>query len=84
MCQQTEHLHRCSTGSIPERDAETNNVYNTCTVYSPTGASPLDLTAADIDVRDGGALVATHRKVHLFDIDIPGKIKFKVCFAVVL
>ncbi|KAG1905076.1 uncharacterized protein F5891DRAFT_1010788 [Suillus fuscotomentosus] len=26
---------------------------------------------------DGGALVASHRKVHLFDIDIPGKIKFK-------
>ncbi|KAI6028291.1 carbon-nitrogen hydrolase [Pisolithus orientalis] len=25
----------------------------------------------------GGALVATHRKVHLFDIDIPGKITFK-------
>jgi predicted amidohydrolase len=25
-----------------------------------------------------GNLVAMHRKVHLFDIDIPGKIKFKV------
>ena len=25
-----------------------------------------------------GELVATHRKVHLFDIDIPGKIRFKV------
>jgi len=25
-----------------------------------------------------GELVAMHRKVHLFDIDIPGKIKFKV------
>ncbi|EPE29359.1 Carbon-nitrogen hydrolase [Glarea lozoyensis ATCC 20868] len=24
-----------------------------------------------------GELIATHRKVHLFDIDIPGKIKFK-------
>ncbi|KAJ3337873.1 hypothetical protein HDU93_000373 [Gonapodya sp. JEL0774] len=24
-----------------------------------------------------GALVATHRKVHLFDIDVPGKIRFK-------
>src|ERR1700712_752070 len=23
-----------------------------------------------------GALLATHRKIHLFDIDIPGKIKF--------
>ncbi|KAH7889817.1 carbon-nitrogen hydrolase [Phlebopus sp. FC_14] len=47
-------------GSIPERDAVSGNVYNTCTVYSPAGA-----------------LVAMHRKVHLFDIDIPGKIKFK-------
>ncbi|KAI4131905.1 MAG: hypothetical protein LQ338_000987 [Usnochroma carphineum] len=25
----------------------------------------------------GGELIATHRKVHLFDIDIPGKITFK-------
>ncbi|KAG1865602.1 hypothetical protein C8R48DRAFT_601163 [Suillus tomentosus] len=24
-------------GSIPERDVETNNIYNTCTVYSLTG-----------------------------------------------
>jgi predicted amidohydrolase len=27
-----------------------------------------------------GELVATHRKVHLFDIDIPGKFKFKVTY----
>ncbi|KIJ69545.1 hypothetical protein HYDPIDRAFT_179322 [Hydnomerulius pinastri MD-312] len=47
-------------GSIPERDAVDDKVYNTCTVFSPSGA-----------------LVAIHRKVHLFDIDIPGKIKFK-------
>ncbi|KAJ3569180.1 hypothetical protein NP233_g5223 [Leucocoprinus birnbaumii] len=47
-------------GSIPERDEQDGNIYNTCTVYNPEGE-----------------LVATHRKVHLFDIDIPGKIKFK-------
>ncbi|KAK7693057.1 hypothetical protein QCA50_002622 [Cerrena zonata] len=47
-------------GSIPEKDSGDGNVYNTATVYSPTGE-----------------LVASHRKVHLFDIDIPGKIKFK-------
>ncbi|KAL1752953.1 carbon-nitrogen hydrolase [Schizophyllum commune] len=35
--------------------------YNTCTVYSPTA----------------GELVALYRKVHLFDIDIPGKITFR-------
>ncbi|KXN84392.1 Hydrolase C26A3.11 [Leucoagaricus sp. SymC.cos] len=47
-------------GSIPERDAQDGNVYNTCTVYNPHGE-----------------LVAMFRKVHLFDIDIPGKITFK-------
>ncbi|KAF8197363.1 carbon-nitrogen hydrolase [Pholiota molesta] len=47
-------------GSIPERDAQDDKLYNTCTVYNPDGD-----------------LVAIHRKVHLFDIDIPGKIKFK-------
>ncbi|KAJ3726312.1 carbon-nitrogen hydrolase [Lentinula raphanica] len=47
-------------GSIPERDASSDDVYNTCTVYNPQGE-----------------LIASHRKVHLFDIDIPGKIKFK-------
>ncbi|KAJ7109110.1 carbon-nitrogen hydrolase [Mycena epipterygia] len=47
-------------GSIPERDPDGKNLYNTCTVYNPDGD-----------------LVATHRKVHLFDIDIPGKITFK-------
>jgi omega-amidase len=45
-------------GSIPERDAA-GNLFNTCVVYSPTGA-----------------LVAKHRKVHLFDIDVPGGITF--------
>ncbi|KAG8760747.1 hypothetical protein FRC14_002043 [Serendipita sp. 396] len=46
-------------GSIPER-AEDGHLYNTSTIYSPSGD-----------------LVAIHRKVHLFDIDIPGKITFK-------
>jgi hypothetical protein len=30
------------------------------------------------DVTVPGDLVAMHRKLHLFDIDIPGKFKFKV------
>lgn len=25
-----------------------------------------------------GSMIASHRKVHLFDIDVPGKITFKV------
>lgn len=49
-----------ATGSIPEHDVSTDNIYNTCTVYSPSGE-----------------LVAIHRKVHLFDINFPGKMVFK-------
>ncbi|RXK42609.1 hydrolase [Tremella mesenterica] len=47
-------------GSIPEIDKKTDNIYNCCTVYDPSGR-----------------LVAKHRKIHLFDIDIPGKQTFK-------
>ncbi|WVR05659.1 hypothetical protein IAU60_002681 [Kwoniella sp. DSM 27419] len=47
-------------GSIPQREASSDNIYNTCTVYDPEGT-----------------LVAIHQKVHLFDIDIPGKQRFK-------
>lgn len=36
-----------------------------------------DTPGNEIDVK-AGDLVVIHRKVHLFDIDIPGKIKFKV------
>ncbi|KIR36849.1 hydrolase [Cryptococcus deuterogattii MMRL2647] len=51
-------------GSIPERDEKTDNIYNTCTVYDPEGIVQ-------------STLVAVHQKVHLFDIDIPGKQTFK-------
>ncbi|KAG0333464.1 hypothetical protein BG004_000835 [Podila humilis] len=47
-------------GSIPERDPVDNKVYNTCTIYDPSGQH-----------------IATHRKVHLFDIDVPGRIRFQ-------
>ncbi|KAF8892692.1 carbon-nitrogen hydrolase [Infundibulicybe gibba] len=50
-----------SNCSIPERDATTDHIY----YNTCTVYNPQ------------GDLVATHRKVHLFDIDIPGKIKFK-------
>ncbi|KAL1933852.1 hypothetical protein VTP01DRAFT_7942 [Rhizomucor pusillus] len=46
-------------GSIPERDESSDKLYNTLTVYDPSGK-----------------MIATHRKVHLFDIDVPGKIRF--------
>lgn len=49
-------------GTIPERATENNTskLYNTCTVWAPTGN-----------------LLATYRKIHLFDIDVKGGIKFK-------
>lgn len=46
-------------GSIPELEAASGRVYNTCCVFDPTGK-----------------LVAKHRKVHLFDVDVPGGISF--------
>lgn len=50
-------------GSIPEKILNSNGSFS----YYNTCVvfSPL------------GQLLATHRKIHLFDIDIPGKIKFK-------
>lgn len=48
------------SGSIPELEPKTNNVYNTCMVFN-----------------EQGQLIATHRKAHLFDIDIPNGITFK-------
>ena len=47
-------------GSIPEREAATDRIYNCSTAYDPQGK-----------------MVAKHRKVHLFDIDIPGRQTFK-------
>ncbi|KAI0244373.1 Carbon-nitrogen hydrolase [Massospora cicadina] len=61
-------LANFTSGSIPEVDPRTGKLYNTCTVYGPDGTLTRVL----------GAHIATHRKVHLFDIDIPGKIRFKV------
>lgn len=45
-------------GTIPEKD--NGAIYNTCTVWSPTGD-----------------LIGKHRKMHLFDIDIVGGVRFK-------
>ena len=46
-------------GSIPEA-GENNKLYNTCTIWGPTGE-----------------MLGRHRKLHLFDIDIPGKMTFQ-------
>ncbi|KAH7357527.1 carbon-nitrogen hydrolase [Pyrenochaeta sp. MPI-SDFR-AT-0127] len=50
-------------GSIPERDENSKDEKKLYNTSLTFGPS--------------GELLATHRKVHLFDIDIPGKIKFK-------
>ncbi|KAF1829361.1 carbon-nitrogen hydrolase [Decorospora gaudefroyi] len=48
-------------GSIPERDDKDEK----------------KLYNTSLTFAPSGELMATHRKVHLFDIDIPGKIKFR-------
>ncbi|KAJ4366456.1 Omega-amidase nit3 [Neocucurbitaria cava] len=50
-------------GSIPERDEGSKD--------------DKKLYNTSLTFAPSGELLATHRKVHLFDIDIPGKIKFK-------
>ena len=55
-------------GSIPEADAD-----NT----SATAGAPNKYYNTSLVFSPSGALLDTHRKVHLFDIDIPGKIRFK-------
>ncbi|KAF2017696.1 carbon-nitrogen hydrolase [Aaosphaeria arxii CBS 175.79] len=57
-------------GSIPERVASPS---------SSGSGKPSDETLynTSLTFSPTGELLATHRKVHLFDIDIPGKITFK-------
>merc|ERR1719272_1401134 len=50
-------------GSIPEKEVQADGSTN---VYNTS-----------IVVDPSGAIVGKHRKVHLFDIDVPGKICFK-------
>ncbi|MBP3700580.1 MAG: carbon-nitrogen hydrolase family protein [Lachnospiraceae bacterium] len=47
-------------GSIPERSAGGDQIYNTSYIFGPHGQ-----------------LLGRHRKVHLFDVDVPGGIRFK-------
>jgi omega-amidase len=50
-------------GSIPEEEVQRDGSKN---VYNTS-----------ITVDPTGKIVAKHRKMHLFDIDVPGKIYFK-------
>ena len=59
-------------GSIAEREASASDPASD----SDSAASPLRLFNTCLVFGPDGALLARHRKAHLFDIDIPGKITF--------
>ncbi|PSN66686.1 carbon-nitrogen hydrolase [Corynespora cassiicola Philippines] len=58
-------------GSIPEREASAGGA------DGKDGKDGETLYNTSLTFSPTGELLATHRKVHLFDIDIPGKIRFK-------
>lgn len=77
-------------GSIPEKEGD--KVYNTCVIVGPgewvgervgdrtrpAGARrPRQKLTSPPNVHTDGRILAKHRKVHLFDIDVPGKITFR-------
>lgn len=55
-----EHKKYIVAGSIPIKDSNSNQYFNSCFVYDRNGQN-----------------IARHNKVHLFDIDIPGKITYQ-------
>ena len=77
-------------GSVPERVVEADGkeeLFNTCIIINPSGRCrtaplldhliqvPHHLRRLQFNLT--GEIVGKHRKVHLFDIDVPGKIRFK-------
>ncbi len=64
------------TGSIPEQDGE--QFYNTCAVFGPQGKFLGKYRKVSSYWKDIIMQVLSFvGQMHLFDIDIPGKIKFK-------
>ena len=71
-------------GSIPERDVD-DKLYNTCVIINDTGNTSIIIIIIIIIIQVHlfddisqllsfiGDIVGKHRKVHLFDIDVPGK-----------
>lgn len=70
-------------GSIPERDVD-DKLYNTCVIINNTGNTSIIIIIIiiiQVHLFDHisqlssfiGDIVGKHRKVHLFDIDVPGK-----------
>ena len=74
-------------GSVPERQDGEDKLWNTATVWDPHGRLSPVLQAGRRTklIRLGllgrvrpGNLVAKHRKIHLYDVNIPGGINFQV------
>jgi omega-amidase len=59
------------------RLAQEANVYLVGGSIPERDPAKKELYNTSLTFAPSGALLATHRKVHLFDIDIPGKIKFR-------
>lgn len=68
-------------GSIPERGG--NKIYNTCTVWNPQGQlvakhRKVDIFYGDLICYSSGLLSLGYAlQVHLFNVDLPGKIRFQ-------
>ncbi|KAI9855824.1 MAG: hypothetical protein M1824_005813 [Vezdaea acicularis] len=62
-------------GSIPEVEDVGDDAPSNATEEDQEGRKKTYYNTS-LTFSPSGALLATHRKVHLFDIDIPGKIKF--------
>lgn len=76
----------CSPGSIPEEDG--GKLYNTCTVFGPDGdlllkhrkvwfACTRHAVTSHTSSTQSLTLCVFPVKIHLFDIDVPGKIRFQ-------
>ncbi|KAF2206085.1 nitrilase family protein-like protein [Delitschia confertaspora ATCC 74209] len=64
-------------GSIPEREESPGSDSNTGEGKGEEDGTKEKLYNTSLSFSPSGDLVCTHRKIHLFDIDIPGKIRFK-------
>lgn len=68
-------------GSIPESDpSDRSKVYNTMTVWNPNGQSSVTLPPLSTNPPSAdspGEMIAKYRKMHLYDVDIPGGITMR-------
>lgn len=88
-CQQLSEIARETKvylvgGTIPERDASDNKLYNTCTIWSPTGEligkyRKVISYYSQVWLFLNGSYQfhSPPKQMHLFDIDVEGGIRFK-------